>query len=1254
MADRDREDAVGAVGSAVLAVPLGRGRHWAAGSQRLSWRLPVLSILVGATVLLAAVPAQALISRGHVFASSFEGSGKNSFKDPTGVAVDEASGEVYVVDRSAPHERVERFKPDGAGGYVFASAFDVKSPEDIAVDNSTNLSDPSRGDVYVVGAEEEGAAPEEHNVLYKYDPGTGKVVSRKSSFHSGSEVLALEVISGVAVDASGGLWVYWGEEGTISGFSDQTVNKWLPAATKELHIRERFECRARPGFAVAAGDEYFYVAHERETALQECPEEEGAPALVAKFTGAGELVTAGLDHKGTTGVAVDPVRGEAYVDNGGSVAAFASNGSLIQNFGSGSLSTAGALAVDSAEGLVFAAEPGEGKISVFASEAAGPPMVDSTYSQNLSPSSERLIAEIDPKGADTTYYFQYGTSSCVSQPAACTDVPTPPGTDIGSGFGDQVASAEVTGLSANTTYYYRVLAHNANGTAESSQATETFFTTLPAPEGVLLDGRQWELVSPPEKHGASIEPISKEGALIQASADGNEIAWAASAPVAGEPGGNRRPEPVQVISARDPARGWSSQDIATPHDSGEGYDPGAETEYRFFSPDLSTALVEPQIPAQPFEDPPLAPEATEKTMYLRDSANGEYTPLVTTADVASHEKFGGKLEFAGASADLKHVLFGSEVPLTTGAAGAGLYEWASGTPLDLVSVLPGIAPVPASEPWLGDHGRNVRNAISSDGSRVFWTNGGGDEGPLFVRDAAKGETIQVNAAQGVVEPGEEEIAEGLDTVHFQGASSDGSRVLFTDAWPLTTTSTLEPLSKEESIEEPPEGARALGRPADLYEFDVTTGVLKDLTPDNHAGETADVLGTLPGISEDGSYVYFVANGVLAPGAQPGDCPRTKPLLPQPEDSCNLYLSEPDQEHPGQRRTILIARLSAEDAGDWGGGHSPPGSLGGVSSQVSSDGRYLAFMSERELTGYHNVDASPQAKGAHDQEVFLYDAAAGRLVCASCNPGGGAPHGVFDTEEAGEGLGLLVDRPETWNGHWLAASVPGWTLIGLNNPVAEHQSRYLTSSGRLFFNSPDALVEQAKSGKENVYEYEPEGVGSCRRPGGCVALISSGISTRESAFLDASATGNDVFFLTAARLVPQDTDENFDIYDARVCGTPETQPCLQLPPPPPPPCKGEGCRPPGSPPPSFSLPPSATFSGPSNGARQEVRDAKGETSSKPPTRRQLLERALKSCRKLKQKHKRAACEARARARYDPKPKTGKTARGKLDSSNGARR
>ena len=112
------------------------------------------------------------------------GAANTSCKDPAGIAVDEASGDVYVVDRAPPHERVERFRRAAGGGYVFVSSFNVRSPEGIAVDNSRDPDDPSRGDVYVVGGEEEGVGAEEDDVLYKYSPSAGKVLFKKTVFHA--------------------------------------------------------------------------------------------------------------------------------------------------------------------------------------------------------------------------------------------------------------------------------------------------------------------------------------------------------------------------------------------------------------------------------------------------------------------------------------------------------------------------------------------------------------------------------------------------------------------------------------------------------------------------------------------------------------------------------------------------------------------------------------------------------------------------------------------------------------------------------------------------------------------------------------------------------------------------------------------------------------------------------------------------------------------------------------------------------------
>jgi hypothetical protein len=263
-----------------------------------------------------------------------------------------------------------------------------------------------------------------------------------------------------------------------------------------------------------------------------------------------------------------------------------------------------------------------------------------------------------------------------------------------------------------------------------------------------------------------------------------------------------------------------------------------------------------------------------------------------------------------------------------------------------------------------------------------------------------------------------------------------------------------------------------------------------------------------------------------------------------------------------------------------------------------------------VTGYDNTDAnSPAGEPRHDEEVFEYDAVSKQLACASCNPAEARPVGFFDGEQ-----NPLIDRDELWRNRWLAGSVPGWTRLTTLRSV--YQSRYLSDEGRLFFDSPDLLVPADSDGKENVYEYEPAGVGpkhapcapgvDSRRevfkaahayavtesegqqaaggeePAGCVGLISSGESSEESAFIEASSSGNDVFFITTSQLVPADYDTSYDMYDAHVCSE-ETTPCFPENAAVPPACTdGASCKAaPTLQPAIFGAPSSQTFSGAGN-------------------------------------------------------------------------
>ena len=1225
-------------------------------------------VLVGG-VLLWSAPALALSQRGHVFSFSFggTGAGEGQFAGPSGVAVHEVNAttdEVYVADHA--NNRVERFKctikasPPEEHTCAFLAQFEVPSPEGVAVDNSGG---PSSGDVYVVDKAKK-------NAIYKLRPegetALAKVLILKGTKEQGGTVEPFEAIHGVAVDANGGLWVYQGEsegvplEGVIDSFTKDEKNIFLSSRSVEV-------CGPRSGFAVTPLAEFFYLNHQALSAeLGECEEEEAgsAPSVIAKFNSSAEQpLLQALDSENTTGVAVDPSSGQpssgdVFIDNVTNVAAFNSAGSLIQRFGTGQLSAGSGVAVDSRTGAVFVADSKENKVDVFTLEPVGKPTVDSVSSRNITPTSTELSAQIDPHGADTHYYFQYGTVDCRVSPSSCTDVPAPPpGADLGSGseFGARTVSVQLMGLQPGTTYFYRVIAQNQAGEAENA-ATLNTFTTVPTAVGVLADHRAWQMVSPPNKSGAAIEAIPAEEGLIQASEDGSAFTYLVDAPIGEEPGGNRAPERTQILSTREPTA-WSSQDIATPHETASGVVSGFRSEYQFFSPTLSLGIVDP-FGQTPRSEPPLAPESPEKTIYVRDDPprlpdaseqlvyqeaeknraylSPGYLPLVSKANVPVGTKFapdpfkGEQLGFSAATPDLNHAILDSSaagVALSAEPAGpkGNLYEWSAGKPpteqLQLVNVLPD--GTPASESTLGGDNSNIRHAISDNGSRVFWSNEA--EGlHLYTRDMTERETVKVDAAEeGVTEPTNAEAK-------FQVASKDGSRVFFTDTQRLTKDSTASPNEEAEK--------------ADLYECEIVEKGgklacnLKDLTAQN-PGEAADVQGMVLGASEDGSYVYFVANGALARGAATGNCINrrdgTEP--PPPGAACNVYVEHYNGEAGKEKweEPTFIARVSNEDGRGWEEFGAKP-NLEKQPVRVSPNGQFLAFMSQQRLTAYDNTD---QSSGKPDDEVYLYDAGAPRLVCASCNPNGAPPAGVFDTRHAGEGIGLLVDRQELWSGHRLAGSIPAWAAVDEKRAV--HQYGYLSDNGRLYFNSPVALVPEAdKNGKEDVYQFEPNGIGTCSSEGGCVSLISSGTATRESAFLDASASGNDVFFLTAAQLLPQDVDTGFDVYDASVCGQPGAPACLPPAPLPTPPCAtADECRPAPSPPPLFGAPASAAFSGPGNLAKQETLPFT-VTKPRPLTRAQLLARALKACKKQPKK-KRAACQKRARKRYGAKSKAKKS-------------
>jgi hypothetical protein len=383
-----------------------------------------------------------------------------------------------------------------------------------------------------------------------------------------------------------------------------------------------------------------------------------------------------------------------------------------------------------------------------------------------------------------------------------------------------------------------------------------------------------------------------------------------------------------------------------------------------------------------------------------------------------------------------------------------------------------------------------------------------------------------------------------------------------------------------------DGSKVFFTKGDLYEYDVESGLTTDLTPG------VEVQGVL-GASEDGEYIYYV------------------------DSAYRLYVW-----HGGA--STFIATLSPQD----GKGVDPFGenagawqqSLGSRTSEVTPDGHSLVFMSIQSLTGYDNERTTVNSEGEEREhlldEVFDYEVGTGKLTCVSCNPSG-EPPGPIEMEAQ------RPTRPKVFGG-----------LIPMSGEAEYvYQPRVISDDGsRVFFDSAEPLVPQDTNGWLDVYEWERDGSGSCEEAQGCIYLLSGGTDPENSYLIGAGSSGNDVFVLSRAQFVAQDRGDEDVLYDVRADGV---QPAAV------PSCSGSGCQGVPPAPPIFATPSSVTFEGVGNFSTPPTGGTKAKPEAKSLTAAQKLSRALKACRVMRSKRKRAVCEAGARKRYAPKSKAHKS-------------
>jgi hypothetical protein len=1120
----------------------------------------VTTALCGIAALLAtggmAAPATAALNFEFVKGFGPDGTSVSSFSKASSVAVDESDEAVYVLDREA--NTLYKFDLEGTPipfGGVSPNLFGneltglsisgTRGEQQVAVDPKmhtvylTGERDPVTGFATALQAFQSNGDP----ALFAAGPGKDT-----------NEITNFSGIEGIAVDGTGTIYA--------SDFGGNSASSKINIFSRSGAPITSFSPGTGAANVAVGSDGALYVTRTNSTVRRFLPSQYPVTSVT---TYVGDLEV--LDSNGPYSVAVDPVEDDVYVieDNPmAQVVVFDREGFPKATFGGpgeGELDQAGGIAVDGRGERVFVAQSPEGapsQVVIFQRErCVCPPDIEATAASAVTADSASLRGLINPNRLGTTYWFEFGVIDCSEGP--CTKVPAD-GAPIGDGHNGVKVTQPITGLKADTLYFYRAVAENEEGVTEGETKT---FTTQGSGLGFMLsDSRAWEMVSPSEKFGGTI--INSSISAIQASVGGDKLVYSSLGAIVEDPAGSRTPEPASVLGQRNADGEWTSDDLTPPHSVATLL--RGDTEFKIFTPDLLSAEMEPT------DGTPLSTLASEQTPYRWTAGVPPlFAPLVSPSNVppgthfgpnASGEGVNNPVRIEGASSDLEHLVIRSEnAPLVEGAELDSIYL-SEEDELEAVSELPEFEGGKVVQAILGSGRGSVGHAVSNDGTRVFWapTSPTQNYGPgtitlprLYLRNTVAGETSRLDNVQ----PGGS--AAGLEAPAFNGASADGSVVFFTDSQQLT------------------EDASPSGR--DLYrcEIGIVEGGLgcADLTdisaPLEGSGESAEVLDQVSGLSEDGSRLYFVARGVL--DEQPNDEAEAA-TAGEP----NLYYW---QDGKGVR---YIGSLSERDEAVWGArGKQVVGFAAAMSAKVSPGGHFFAFTSERSLTGYENRNGSNRL----NTEVFVYDADADDLSCVSCNPSGAAAIGELLPPRVNR---FPADPAGLWANRWVAATLPEASQTQ-EEGRSLYRSRSVLDNGRVFFNAVDPLVPADSNGNWDVYQYEPVGVGTCteessastvsRSGSGCVGLISSGTSEGASGFFDATPVGDDVFFLTPGRLSVRDTDGEMDVYDARVNGIPAVLKPVQE-------CAGEACQPAVGPP-NDPTPASESF----RGAETRIKCRKGQ-------------------------------------------------------------
>jgi NHL repeat len=395
-----------------------------------------------AGMALWAAPSWAVSGYAPVGQFGEPGSGDGQLSGLEGIAVDEATGDIYVSDTG--NRRVQEF--DATGKYIRqfdgsqSPTGELGYPYRLAVDNSKG---PGAGDVYVLDGE--------HSVVDVFSP-TGEYLRQLTGTPA-----AFGILQDVTVDAAEDVWVYQlVEEGGRGEYYGQVDEFSDTGSFLGMFKTDR---GAGAGLAVDSHGDFYLLF---------------ASGAVGKYTASGEQLAEWGSSAGS--LAVNPSTDNVFVAvYGAAIEEFGPFGEpigeVLDRFTSetGLSGYSGGVAVNGSDGTVYASESGADRVAIF--KDVGLLADASTGAAGEIGKGEATISgSVKRNGLPTKYHFVYGETSLYGSSSSSASV---------SGE-EETVSLHLTGLHAETTYHYQLVAENEHG--RSFGGDQTFTTGGPAVE----------------------------------------------------------------------------------------------------------------------------------------------------------------------------------------------------------------------------------------------------------------------------------------------------------------------------------------------------------------------------------------------------------------------------------------------------------------------------------------------------------------------------------------------------------------------------------------------------------------------------------------------------------------------------------------------------------------------------------------------------------------------------------------------------